>query len=115
MLASTADLKSLAPQAANFGKWALGCCVHGHRPKIGEIPATSVRGVEQGACMGLSWFGEDLRGRALFDDPALLHPGDVIADLRGDAQIVGDEQDRNAKPRLNPVEQLQHLRLNRDV
>src|ERR1700735_4235877 len=87
----------------------------GHWPEIGEIPAASGRGVEQGAGIGLAWFVEALRGRTLFDDPALLHHGDVIADLRGDAQIVGDEQDRNPKPRLNLVEQLQHLRLNRDV
>ena len=59
--------------------------------------------------------GQDLRRRALFDDAAMLHHSDVVADLRRDAQIVGDEQQRDAEPGLDFVEQFQHLRLHRDI
>ncbi len=45
----------------------------------------------------------------------MLHHSDVVADLRRDAQVVGDEQQRDAEPVLDFVEQLQHLRLHRDV
>ena len=68
-----------------------------------------------GAGIGLLRVGQDLRRRALFDDPAMLHHGNVVADLRRDAQIVGDEQQRDAEPGLDFVEQFQHLRLHRDV
>lgn len=33
-----------------------------------------------------------------FDHRAVLHHQDAVADLRGHAQIVGDEQDRQAEP-----------------
>ncbi len=59
--------------------------------------------------------GQHLRRRALFDDAAMLHHRDVVADLRRDAQIVGDEQHGDAEPGLDFVEQFQHLRLHRDV
>ena len=65
--------------------------------------------------VGLLRIGQDLRRRSLFDDAAVLHHGDVVADLRGDAQIMGDEQQRDAEPGLDLVEQFQHLRLHRDV
>ena len=53
-----------------------------HRPEIGEIPPPTGRGVKQGAGIGLLRFCEDFRGRTLFDDAAVLHDGDIIADLR---------------------------------
>jgi len=40
---------------------------------------------------------------------------DVVADLRGDPQVVGDEEQRNAEPLLDLVEQFQNLCLDRDV
>ena len=86
-----------------------------HRPEIGKIPAAAGRGVEQGAGIGLLRMGQHLGGRALFDDAAVLHHSDIVADLRGDAQIVGDEQQRDAEPLLDLVEQFEHLRLHGDV
>ena len=59
--------------------------------------------------------GQHLRRRSLFHDPAMLHHGDVVADLRRDPKIVGDEQQRDAEPLLDFVEQFEHLRLHRDV
>ena len=72
-------------------------------------------GFEQLPRVGLLRMGQDLRRRSLFDDAAMLHHGDVVADLGRDAQIVGDEQQRDAEPGLDFVEQFQHLRLHRDV
>ena len=58
---------------------------------------------------------EDLRGRSAFDDPPFLHHRDFVADLAGDAQIVGDEDHRHAGLALDLVQQLQDLRLDRHV
>ena len=54
-------------------------------------------------------------GRALFDHPAVLHHGDAIGDIGDDAEIMGDEQDRHAAAVLHVADQLQDLRLRRDV
>src|ERR1700738_1406052 len=63
-----------------------------HRPEIRKIPAPPGGGVEQLPRIGLLRIGQDLARRALFEDAALLHHGDVVADLRRDAQIMCDEQ-----------------------
>ena len=99
----------------NDGERYVTAAAHRHRPEIREIPAASGGGVEQRAGIGLLRMGQHLRRRALFHDPAMLHHGDVVADLRRDAKIVGDEQQRDAEPGLDFVEQFEHLRLHRDV
>ena len=58
---------------------------------------------------------EDVLGAALFDDPARVHHGDPVAQLRDDAEIVRDEDDRQAARAPQIVEDCQHLRLNRNV
>jgi len=45
----------------------------------------------------------------------MLHHGNIVADLRGDPQIMGDEQQRNAEPALDFIEQFQNLRLHGNV
>ncbi len=55
------------------------------------------------------------RRRPLFDDLAMLHHHDVVADLRRNTQIVSDEQNRDAETLLHLVQQIEHLRLHRDV
>jgi hypothetical protein len=60
--------------------------------------------------------GRKQRGRRLhLHDRAALHHRDAVADLRGDSQIMSDEQHRQPKPDLEVFQQLQHLGLNRDV
>lgn len=44
---------------------------------------------------------EDLRGRSEFYDLAAIHDCDVIADLAGYAQIMGDEDHRHVEEFLN--------------
>src|SRR4051812_17738551 len=41
--------------------------------------------------------GKDRSGRALLDDLAVAHDGDVVADLRRDTQVVGDEEHRQVE------------------
>ena len=55
-----------------------------------------------------------MRG-AVLHHPALAHHGQEVAHLRGHAQVVRDEQHRQVQPRLDLVEQLQHLGLHRHV
>jgi hypothetical protein len=42
--------------------------------------------------------------RSLFDDAAVLHHGHIVTDLRGDAQIMGNEQQCDTEPGLDFVE-----------
>jgi hypothetical protein len=50
------------------------------------------RGLEQRPGVRVFRIGEHVSGRALLDDDPLLHHRKPVADLRGDAQIMGDEQ-----------------------
>ncbi len=58
---------------------------------------------------------EDLLDRSLFDDLALVHDADAVGDLAHDAEVMGDEQHRHAEPGLQVLQQLQDLRLHRDI
>ncbi len=46
---------------------------------------------------------------------AALHHRDAIADLRRHAQIMGNEQHRQAEPRFEVFKQVQNLRLHRHI
>src|SRR5690606_7152972 len=59
--------------------------------------------------------GKDLRRRAGLDDLALRHHADAVGDLAHDAEIMGNEQHRQATVALQIGQELQDLRLNRDV
>ena len=59
--------------------------------------------------------GEDLLGRAGFDDPTLGHDADALRHPPHDAEIVGDEQHRHPGLLLEIAEQLEDLRLHRHV
>ena len=82
------------------------------RPKPQSLPR---RRGEQRPRVLVAGLGEDLARRALSTTRPSPHHGDAVADLRRDAQIVGDEQHREAQPAADVGEQLQHLRLHRDV
>ena len=53
--------------------------------------------------------------RPRLDDPARVHDADVLAELPDHRQVVADEDDREAEPRSQVFEQLEHLRLHRHV
>ena len=54
-------------------------------------------------------------GRAFLHDPARVHDGDVVRDLRQHRQVVRDEQHREAELTLEALEQPENLRLDHDV
>jgi hypothetical protein len=58
---------------------------------------------------------EDALARGVLDDPPGAHHRDLVGDRRNDAKIVGDDDDRGAKPLLKLGEQRQDLRLHGDV
>src|SRR5690606_34492668 len=62
------------------------------RTKVLEVPVPSGRGVNQLARVLVAGRGQHLLGLARFYDTALLHDHDGVADLRGYAQVVRDEQ-----------------------
>ena len=58
---------------------------------------------------------KDLAHGALFNDLALVHDGDAVRHFGDDAEVVRDEQQRQIEPLLELAQQLEHLRLDRDV
>src|SRR5882724_12017823 len=80
-----------------------------------EVPVATGSGFYQRARVILLRSGQDLLGQASFDDMAVLHHDNGIADLRGNAKIVGDEEHRDSGQRTNFFQQLQYLSLNRNV
>jgi len=49
-------------------------------------------GRQEASGVGMRGLLEHARGRACFDDPAAIHDQDVLAHVRHDCKIVGDEQ-----------------------
>ena len=58
---------------------------------------------------------EQLARARLLDDVARVHDDDVVAGLGDDAEIVRDEQKRHAELAPQPRQELEDLRLDRDV
>ena len=63
-------------------------------------------------CSGLSY---SVVGRRDLDDLAEVHHGDPVGDVADDREVVGDEEIRQAEPLLQLLEQVDDLRLDRDV
>jgi len=59
--------------------------------------------------------GEELRHRPLLADDALLEHEDAVGDAGDDAEVVRDEEEREAELRPQLGEELEHRRLHRDV
>ncbi len=72
-------------------------------------------GVDELAGVGVPRAREQLRRRPLFDDPALQHDDDALAEHAHDGQIMGDEGQRQPHVLLQLAEQRQDLRLRRDI
>jgi hypothetical protein len=51
----------------------------------------------------------------VLDDPSRVHHGDAVRVLGDDAEIVSHEGHRGVELALEAVDQIQHLRLHRDV
>ena len=59
--------------------------------------------------------GEDLGGRARLDDPPGVHHEHPVGDVGHDAEVVGDQDQRHAAALALALEQVEDLRLDRDV
>src|SRR5690242_7189212 len=81
----------------------------------GRMPVPSRNGGEERLRVGVLRLTVDARRRSELDDLALVHHGDRVADLRGHAQIMRDEQHREVEPIADVGEQPQHLRLHGHV
>ena len=59
--------------------------------------------------------GEQARGRPELDDATRVHHGDPVCDLSNDRQVVSDEDQGEAELLLQVLEDVEDLRLDRDV
>jgi hypothetical protein len=71
--------------------------------EIGKIPAFAGSRVQQLARVFLLRILQDASSGAILDDSAILHNGDIVADLSCDAEIMSDEEDCNLKALLEAV------------
>jgi len=58
---------------------------------------------------------ENLPGRAAFDDPAEIEDGRPVRDLTDNREIVRDENRRQTALVPDILQQVENLRLNRDI
>ena len=72
-------------------------------------------GAQQGARVGMLGAVEDVVHRALLHDPSQVHHDHLTGDLGDDAQVVRDEDDGRPVLALELAQEVQHLRLGRDV
>src|SRR5580704_3437802 len=72
-------------------------------------------GAQQSFRVRMARVAQDFGGAALLDDAARVHDRDAIRDLRDDAEIVGDEKERELKFAAQFREQSKDLRLHGDV
>ena len=71
---------------------------------------------EQARGIGVLRVGEQrIEGRRVLDDPAGVHHEHALAEARDDAEVVGDQHGRHAGLAPQPAQQLEDLRLHRDV
>ncbi len=70
---------------------------------------------EQPARVRMLRRAQNLPNRARFDDPPGVHDGDAIRRLRDDAEVVRDEQQRQAERPLHFAQQVEDFGLDRDV
>jgi hypothetical protein len=73
------------------------------------------RGGEEGRRVGVGRAREQPLGRADLDDRAEIHHGHPMRQVAHHAQIMGNEQDREAEPRLQIQQQVDDLRLHGNV
>ena len=63
----------------------------------------------------MCWRGEQRLGRRAFDHLAGIHDRYTVGHPRNDAEIVGDQQQRQTQFALQALQQAEDLRLHRDI
>jgi hypothetical protein len=70
---------------------------------------------EQRLGVGMARLGVDLARRAPLHDAAEIHHHHFVAEIFDDTEIVGDEQHGQAEALLELAQEVEHLRLHRNV
>ena len=84
-----------------------------HERALGRRHLARLR--EQRLRVGMIGLREELRRRRALDDAAQVHDDDAVRDVLDDAQVVADEKVREVERALEFHEEVEHLRLDRDV
>jgi hypothetical protein len=96
-----------------------GVMVQGHvgtvRASLAMAPVPARHRGQQRLGVGMRRVGVDLGQGPAFDDTALVHHDDAVADLARHAQVMGDEQHRQPEPVADVGQQAQHLVLHRHI
>ena len=79
------------------------------------LPVERRVGALQRPRVGVARRGEDLFRRTALDDVAGIEDDDLVAEMGGEAQIVGDEDEARAARCLQAAQQGDDVRLGRDV
>lgn len=93
------------------GRWHVA--LDGVEPLV--VDARSRDGVQQALRVRMFGVCEQLFDRCLLDELAGVHHVDAVADLRDDAHVVGDKEDRQVTLGLDVLEEFDDLGLNRHV
>ena len=80
-----------------------------------EDAAEAGHGGDEAARVGVARRAEHLGRRPGLDHAAAIHHRHAVRRLGDDADIVGDEEDARALPLAEVAQQIEHLRLHRDV
>lgn len=70
---------------------------------------------EESLCVRMIWPTENLFRRSFLDDPSEIHDDDAIREMADDAEVVADEEVGQLKLFAKIHEQVQNLRLDRDI
>ena len=100
---------------AAWPRWRRIRASHGSVHLRARLPGPARHGGEQRLRVGVLRPRENIGRAALLDDDAVLHDGDLLAHVRGDAQVVRDEQHRQVEGGAQLVQQVEHLLLHRHV
>ena len=73
------------------------------------------RAVAQQLGVGMHRLVQHLAVTPLLDDPPEIHDAEPVAEMADDAEVVRDEQERQAASRAQAFQEPQDLRLHRDV
>ena len=106
--------RSGSPRASRSGSGGVPSIVD--QPLLARRVAVEPRHrVEQRPGVGMLRVGQQRLGRPLLDHLAGVHHDDARADVGDDAEVVADQHDRRAEIGVQLAQQVEDLRLDRDV
>src|SRR5438477_12312325 len=94
------------------------CAKNRHRSIDGTEPLASGKArprCQETLRVGVLRMPEDFADRSVLDDAARVHDRDAVGGFSDHAEIARDEQERQVERRLHLAEQVEDLRLYRDV